>query len=195
MIWIRCKSKSSCSSTKPNLYRKKNRTCNYLKIWKHWKKIVIISVYCLLIGQNIWKKVWMISYWRPPLNNLMKLDCQNGKHKSGVHPGLSRSVWVHPGLSGSKLFHKIIRKIRLSEWEAQELGPSRSVQVYPSPSGSVRVGVDHRIIGKKDVEKKDTKIKKDARNKKEVNKKRRKRKKDAKENRRERKKTRKKKRR
>ena len=34
------------------------------------------------------KKVQMTSYWRPPLNNLMKLDCRNGKYKSQVHPTL-----------------------------------------------------------------------------------------------------------
>ena len=44
------------------------------------------------------QKVRMNLYWRPPLYNLMKLDCQNGKHKS----------WVHLGLS--ELLHKIIRK-------------------------------------------------------------------------------------
>ena len=37
-------------------------------------------------------------YWRLPLNNLMKIDCQNGKHKSEVRPGLS------------ELLHKIIGK-------------------------------------------------------------------------------------
>ena len=41
----------------------------------------------------------MTSYLRPPSNNLMKLDCQNGKHKSRVCPG-----W-------SELHHKIIGKM------------------------------------------------------------------------------------
>ena len=44
------------------------------------------------------QKVQRTSYWRPSSNNLMKLDCQNGKHKSRIRSGLS------------KLLHKIIGK-------------------------------------------------------------------------------------
>ena len=43
-------------------------------------------------------KFQMTSYWRPPSNNLMKLDCQNRKHKSRVC------------LGPSELLHKIIGK-------------------------------------------------------------------------------------
>ena len=46
------------------------------------------------------------------MNNLMKLLCQNGKHKSRVHPCLSDSV--------------------------RDPGPSGSVRVHPGPSGSIR---------------------------------------------------------
>ena len=54
------------------------------------------------------------------MNNLMKLVCQNGKHKSRVHPCQSDSV--------------------------RDPGPSGSVRVHPGPSGSIRV----RAVEKKD---------------------------------------------
>ena len=65
-------------------------------------------IFCLLRYKIEWKQKWQLalqkkvrmnSHWRPTSNNLMKLDCQNGKYKSRIYRRSTKSIMGVPEVS------------------------------------------------------------------------------------------------